>query len=977
MPRTHLLDRIRDRLHPVDDAGSDTLQRTLMLNAVLAQREARRFRDLLGKKLKLVEIRANERGRRVTLLGERIFVLGPHRHMRVAWDTRPPGGDIAWETMGELWEADTLGFWEYTCRQPDHHWRELELVDGRDVWSATWEDLEDIRRQLSDDRLFDDLVSRLGWAALFTANPAINCILGFERIALALDLEVVEHPPGVDIYGGAGLLRLGKNRSDSLYLPLPHAEVELWQGWAPQGDQQVRVGFGSIFGLSVLWRQDPGWSEKATAGASCKLLRLKLQKLRSRLRPSHNGLTGQFFEYLSEVGLAAQHTDQTLQALRGIASLADAPWQTLFPCLQAWRGLLWRMGAPPPSPVGEREGIGAILSGEVVDYVFESGATELEQKVFGTMLSPCSVHGKGQVFGADGLAGESVVSRHYRVRVPTKLVFIHKESMEPLWRRYPRPVVHPELRELRRSLYLACLPESVKKDIASVWESGKLRSAQTAELRTQLIYVDPLGQDRARRELPALLERLARAIQDEFQEVGVVVHLRRQQGVAAAPSPAAPIPGCFPTIERFIDDTPEAIRDALVEIIDELRKDERWMHLAYLWVRTDADLKSSKDLPFMVSRVVYLNTTYDDVGEPGVRVPWPELSPGHAPYVYTTILPSDLTKATGARYPPCTTRLLLAEGTEKKGVHTSRQMARWARAVTNRRVGVALSGGEAWGAAHYALLDTLEDAGIPIDVVSGASAGALFGAYYCKGGIDLVRERFMSGLSPLRWQVLNTVAVATTAPVRSLVTRELDDVHLETLELPLIPVGTSVDLSAPSSFLWGPIAREVWKSGSLVPFVPPMIVDGQTWVDGAFSDNLPVDALELDGVRFIISCNVMAAPRPRPPRGRRLGPVSDFLGTLNPLVRLDATLRGAFTLAYSAGSRSALSGVCSFQTDWTEAGIFDILNVGTIASQARASPEMWDLLHAIQQRWAMLKSPRCDQEAPNPGAPRDASCDKG
>src|SRR5690349_10876062 len=49
------------------------------------------------------------------------------------------------------------------------------------------------------------------------------------------------------------------------------------------------------------------------------------------------------------------------------------------------------------------------------------------------------------------------------------------------------------------------------------------------------------------------------------------------------------------------------------------------------------------------------------------------------------------------------------------------------------RVGLALAGGFARGIAHIGVLRALTRAGIPIDVVSGTSVGALIGACYCAG----------------------------------------------------------------------------------------------------------------------------------------------------------------------------------------------------------------------------------------------------
>src|SRR5450432_871736 len=49
------------------------------------------------------------------------------------------------------------------------------------------------------------------------------------------------------------------------------------------------------------------------------------------------------------------------------------------------------------------------------------------------------------------------------------------------------------------------------------------------------------------------------------------------------------------------------------------------------------------------------------------------------------------------------------------------------------RVGLALAGGFARGIAHVGVIRALKNAGIPIDVVSGTSVGALIGACYCAG----------------------------------------------------------------------------------------------------------------------------------------------------------------------------------------------------------------------------------------------------
>ena len=49
------------------------------------------------------------------------------------------------------------------------------------------------------------------------------------------------------------------------------------------------------------------------------------------------------------------------------------------------------------------------------------------------------------------------------------------------------------------------------------------------------------------------------------------------------------------------------------------------------------------------------------------------------------------------------------------------------------KVGVALSGGGAKGAAHIGVLKYMEEIGIPVDYVAGTSMGSIIGGLYALG----------------------------------------------------------------------------------------------------------------------------------------------------------------------------------------------------------------------------------------------------
>jgi NTE family protein len=72
-------------------------------------------------------------------------------------------------------------------------------------------------------------------------------------------------------------------------------------------------------------------------------------------------------------------------------------------------------------------------------------------------------------------------------------------------------------------------------------------------------------------------------------------------------------------------------------------------------------------------------------------------------------------------------------------------VARLARFVTNRTVGIALGGGGARGFAHIGAVAAIREAGIPIDLVAGTSIGSLVGSavaigYSTEEMVDVARR---------------------------------------------------------------------------------------------------------------------------------------------------------------------------------------------------------------------------------------------
>jgi hypothetical protein len=136
---------------------------------------------------------------------------------------------------------------------------------------------------------------------------------------------------------------------------------------------------------------------------------------------------------------------------------------------------------------------------------------------------------------------------------------------------------------------------------------------------------------------------------------------------------------------------------------------------------------------------------------------------------------------------------------------------RWARAVLDQRVGVALGGSGAFGYRNVALLEALEARGVPVDFVSGCSSGALIGAYLCvlgAAGLSRVVER-----GPAFAQAVPLLPFSTR-PIEWALDADLHGARLEALDRPLLPVATDIARGRPVVLTRGTVAFGVRASAA-------------------------------------------------------------------------------------------------------------------------------------------------------------------
>lgn len=199
-----------------------------------------------------------------------------------------------------------------------------------------------------------------------------------------------------------------------------------------------------------------------------------------------------------------------------------------------------------------------------------------------------------------------------------------------------------------------------------------------------------------------------------------------------------------------------------------------------------------------------------------------------------------------------------------------------------QKVGLVLSGGGALGYAHIGVLKALEENNIPIDYITGTSAGAMVGSMYCAGwspwvmdslimtekfhlmsagGIEYQYDHFFRKANPeASWidvkltkdlSLKKIVPTNLTNPVLldyesmamySNVSAEAS-YDFDSLFVPFRCVASDVENKAPIVFGEGHLNQSVRASMTYPGYLRPIKVDGRLMFDGGLYNNFPTDVM--------------------------------------------------------------------------------------------------------------------------------------
>lgn len=179
--------------------------------------------------------------------------------------------------------------------------------------------------------------------------------------------------------------------------------------------------------------------------------------------------------------------------------------------------------------------------------------------------------------------------------------------------------------------------------------------------------------------------------------------------------------------------------------------------------------------------------------------------------------------------------------------------------IHGKKIGLCLGSGGARGLAHVGVLQVLEENGIVPDLISGCSAGAIFGAIYAAGTNLKMLERYLGTVDaktiidlgiPIQGGFLSG------DKIEEVVMTLTHNLSFGETRIPFVCVATDLITGKMKVFEEGKLHRAVRASMAVPGVFTPACIDGHYYVDGGVIEELPVDVLRQRGSDVVITSDL-------------------------------------------------------------------------------------------------------------------------
>ena len=179
--------------------------------------------------------------------------------------------------------------------------------------------------------------------------------------------------------------------------------------------------------------------------------------------------------------------------------------------------------------------------------------------------------------------------------------------------------------------------------------------------------------------------------------------------------------------------------------------------------------------------------------------------------------------------------------------------------IHGKKVGLCLGSGGARGLAHVGVLQVLEENGIVPDIISGCSAGAIFGSIYAAGTNLYLLEKYLGTVDAttiIDLGIPNQGGFLSGDKIEEVVMTLTHDLSFHETRIPFVCIATDLMTGEMRVFEEGKLHRAVRASMAVPGVFSPALIDGHYYVDGGVIEELPVDVLRARGADVVITSDL-------------------------------------------------------------------------------------------------------------------------
>jgi EmrB/QacA subfamily drug resistance transporter len=187
-------------------------------------------------------------------------------------------------------------------------------------------------------------------------------------------------------------------------------------------------------------------------------------------------------------------------------------------------------------------------------------------------------------------------------------------------------------------------------------------------------------------------------------------------------------------------------------------------------------------------------------------------------------------------------------------------VARTARRLTGRAVGVVLAGGGARAFAHLGMLETLHDAGLVVDRIAGVSMGAFIAGLLAYGydgaAVDACCYDEWVRRNPINDYTIPRAALIRGHKAEAMLERLFGETRIEELACPFYSASANLRGGTLVIDRRGPLMLAVGTSLSLPLIAPPRRREEELLIDGSLLDNLPLEPMSGSGEGPVLALDI-------------------------------------------------------------------------------------------------------------------------